>query len=81
MDNSIIFTSSLQISEIFRFSPTELSWVSSALTNTMHQIGGPLGLAIIVLNASQFNTKMMFIACYTAFAIVIIIFGMIRKKE
>ncbi|MEQ3473786.1 hypothetical protein [Enterococcus cecorum] len=56
MDNSIIFTSSLQIGEIFRFSPTELSWVSSALTNTMHQIGGPLGLAIIVLNASQFKT-------------------------
>ncbi|MDK2844940.1 MAG: hypothetical protein PWP69_1732 [Enterococcus sp.] len=48
MDNSIIFTSSLQIGEIFRFSPTELSWVSSALTNTMHQIGGQLGLAIIV---------------------------------
>ena len=81
MDNSIIFTSSLQIGEIFRFSPTELSWVSSALTNTMHQIGGPLGLAIIVLNASHFKTKMMFIACYTAFAIVIIIFGMLRKKE
>ncbi|WP_349282583.1 hypothetical protein [Enterococcus cecorum] len=47
----------------------------------MHQIGGPLGLAIIVLNASQFKTKMMLIACYTAFAIVIIIFGMLRKKE
>lgn len=80
MDNSIIFTSSLQIGEIFRFSSTELSWVSSALTNTMHQIGGPLGLAIIVLNASQFKTKMMLIACYTAVAIVIIVFGM-QKKE
>lgn len=47
----------------------------------MHQIGGPLGLSIIVLNTIQFQIKMMFIACYTAFAIVIIIFGMLRKKE
>ncbi|NLJ94454.1 MAG: hypothetical protein GX252_02975 [Enterococcus cecorum] len=80
MDNSIIFTSSLQIGEIFLFSPTELSWVSSALTNTIHQIGGPLGLAIIVLNASQFKTEMMLIACYTAVAIVIIVFGMLKKE-
>lgn len=61
--------------------PQHLAGIASALTNTMHQIGGPLGLSIIVLNTIQFQFKMMFIACYTAFAIVIIIFGMLRKKE
>ena len=61
--------------------PQHLGGIASALTNTMHQIGGPLGLSIIVLNTIQFQIKMMFIACYTAFAIVIIIFGMLRKKE
>lgn len=61
--------------------PQHLAGIASALTNTMHQIGGPLGLAIIVLNASQFNTKMMFITSYTAIAIIIIVFGMLRKKN
>lgn len=61
--------------------PQHLAGIASALTNTMHQIGGPLGLSIIVLNASQFNTKMMFITSYTAIAIIIIVFGMLRKKN
>lgn len=52
--------------------PKELAGVASGITNTMHQIGGPIGLSIIVgLNAS-YSEGLLIMAAYTAISMIII---------
>lgn len=53
--------------------PKELAGAASGITNTMHQIGGPIGLSIIVgLNAS-YSEGLLIMASYTAISMIIII--------
>jgi len=52
--------------------PKELAGAASGITNTMHQIGGPIGLSIIVgLNAS-YSEGLLIMAAYTAISMIII---------
>lgn len=37
--------------------PDELAGIASGLTNTMHQIGGPIGLSLIVSTTTNFQTE------------------------
>lgn len=43
----------------------DLAGVASGLTNTMHQIGGPIGLSIIVAFTSSFNGALWFMLAFT----------------
>lgn len=52
--------------------PKELAGAASGITNTMHQIGGPIGLSLIVgLNAS-YSEGLLIMATYTFISMVII---------
>ena len=70
MDNSIIFTSSLQIGKSFGFSATELSWVSNAYTLTF---GGFLLLSGRLLDL--YGRKKVFLAGLIIFGISSLVIG------
>lgn len=60
--------------------PEELSGAASGLTNTMHQIGGPIGLSIIVALNKNFNGNLMIMAAFTVISVVVVA-SLILKKE
>lgn len=52
--------------------PNELAGVASGLTNTMHQIGGPIGLSFIVSATNNFQVEIWMMAVFTMISIVIV---------
>lgn len=52
--------------------PNELAGVASGLTNTMHQIGGPIGLSLIVSATNNFQTEIWLMALFTVISIVVV---------
>ncbi len=52
--------------------PNELSGAASGVTNTMHQIGGPIGLSLIVSLTNQFQSEMILMAVFTIISIVVV---------
>lgn len=54
--------------------PTELSGIASSLTNVMHQIGGPIGLSLIVVSKSNFQMKIWIMVMFTLAALIVVAF-------
>lgn len=52
--------------------PDELSGAASGVTNTMHQIGGPIGLTLIVFLTNQFQSEMILMAAFTIISIAVV---------
>lgn len=52
--------------------PNELAGVASGLTNTMHQIGGPIGLSLIVSITNNFQTEIWLMVLFTVVSIVVV---------
>jgi len=52
--------------------PNELAGVASGVTNTMHQIGGPIGLSLIVSITNNFQTEIWLMALFTLASIVVV---------
>ncbi|MBC1422654.1 MFS transporter [Listeria seeligeri] len=64
--------------------PDELAGVASGLTNTVHQIGGPIGLTLIVATTSNFHTEVSLRALFTLIAgiiVAIMILGGTRNEH
>ncbi|MFC4760496.1 MFS transporter [Fructobacillus durionis] len=59
--------------------PDELAGIASGLTNTAHQIGGPVGLSIIVATTSSYHAEVGSMALYTAIALAIVAIFVTRK--
>lgn len=63
--------------------PKELAGAASGLTNTMHQIGGPIGLSIIVASTANFHMEVAFMTLFTLLAgiiVAVMILGGSRTK-
>jgi len=52
--------------------PDEMAGIASGITNTMHQIGGPIGLAIIVSTTNAFRPEIFLMLVFTLIAIVVV---------
>lgn len=52
--------------------PDELAGSASGLTNTMHQIGGPIGLSIIMALTNQFDKSLEIMAIFTGLALILV---------
>ncbi|MFC0233430.1 MFS transporter [Vagococcus entomophilus] len=59
--------------------PAELSGVASGVTNTMHQIGGPIGLALIVSITSDFHIEIWMMLIFTLIAAIVVAFFVQQK--
>ncbi|EIB6520073.1 MFS transporter, partial [Enterococcus faecalis] len=44
--------------------PDELAGIASGVTNTMHQIGGPIGLSLIIATTTNFQTEIWMMAIF-----------------
>ncbi|HDT8943694.1 TPA: MFS transporter [Listeria monocytogenes] len=60
--------------------PTELAGIASGVTNTMHQIGGPIGLSLIVSVTSEFHTEIWLMAIFTLISILMVLFLVVYNK-
>lgn len=52
--------------------PDKLAGIASGVTNTMHQIGGPIGLSLIVATTTNFQTEIWIMAVFTLISIVVV---------
>lgn len=52
--------------------PPELAGIASGVTNTMHQIGGPIGLSLIVSISNNFQTEIWLMALFTVISVVVV---------
>lgn len=52
--------------------PDELAGSASGLTNAMHQIGGPIGLSIIMALTNQFDKSLDLMAIFTGLALMLV---------
>ncbi|MCH4167722.1 MAG: MFS transporter [Streptococcaceae bacterium] len=59
--------------------PTKLSGIASGVTNTMHQIGGPIGLSIIVSMTDNFHMEIWMMVIFTIISIFIVAFFVTDK--
>jgi MFS family permease len=52
--------------------PDELAGIASGVTNTMHQIGGPIGLSLIVATTNNFQTEIWIMAVFTLISLLVV---------
>ena len=52
--------------------PDELAGIASGVTNTMHQIGGPIGLSVIVATTTNFQTEIWIMTVFTFISILVV---------
>lgn len=52
--------------------PDDMAGVASGVTNTMHQIGGPIGLSIIISTTSQFNLEVWMMVLFILISILVV---------
>jgi EmrB/QacA subfamily drug resistance transporter len=52
--------------------PDNLSGIASGVTNTMHQIGGPIGLSLIISTTTDFQNKIWIMVAFTLISILVI---------
>ncbi|WP_142427132.1 MFS transporter [Enterococcus durans] len=52
--------------------PDKLAGIASGVTNTMHQIGGPIGLSLIVAITTNFQTEIWIMTVFTLISIVVV---------
>ncbi|MGY3702959.1 MFS transporter [Vagococcus martis] len=57
--------------------PKEMAGIASGITNTMHQIGGPIGLSIIVATTTNFYTEVWLMIIFTLISVVVTFFSII----
>jgi MFS family permease len=63
--------------------------ILSALTNTMHQLGGPVGLSIVVLFTSNlagnlttyYHAVMWFVVGFMVLGLAVVLFGMEKRAD
>ncbi|HAQ4310744.1 TPA: MFS transporter [Enterococcus faecium] len=60
--------------------PDELAGIASGVTNTMHQIGGPIGLSVIVATTTNFQTEIWMMAVFTLVSILIVALFVNNRK-
>ncbi|WP_260287211.1 MFS transporter [Peribacillus aracenensis] len=60
--------------------PTELAGIASGVTNTMHQIGGPIGLSLIVSATNDFSIEIWFMTLFTLASILVVAIFVNEKK-
>lgn len=69
--------------------PSELSGAASGMTNTVHQIGGPVGLSIVVLFTSNvlgnwlsyYHMVMGFVVAFNALGLGVLLFTNLGRKK
>lgn len=61
--------------------PADLSGIASGVTNTMHQIGGPIGLSMIVMLTTDFKHQLLFMLTFTLIASIIVSTTMLERKN
>lgn len=54
--------------------PQEVAGSASGLTNTMHQLGGPIGLSILVAQGANFQFNLGMMGIFIVIAILILMF-------
>jgi len=68
---------------------SELSGAASGMTNTVHQIGGPVGLSIVVLFTSNvlgnwlsyYHMVMWFVVAFNALGLGVLLFTNLGRKK
>lgn len=60
--------------------PDELAGIASGVTNTMHQIGGPIGLSLIVTTTTNFQTQIWMMAVFTLISTLVVAIFVKNKK-
>ncbi|CAK1235493.1 MFS family permease [Fructobacillus tropaeoli] len=61
--------------------PDELAGIASGLTNTAHQIGGPIGLSLIVATAGNYHGQVATMPFFTGMAFVVVAVFVVRKVQ
>ncbi len=52
--------------------PDNLAGIASGVTNTMHQIGGPIGLSLIISTTIDFQNKIWIMVAFTLISILVV---------
>ena len=52
--------------------PNEIAGAASSLTNAMHQLGGPIGLSLIIMMTSTFSSGVYMMAGFTLIATILV---------
>lgn len=60
--------------------PIELAGIASGVTNTMHQIGGPIGLSLIVSATNDFSIEIWLMTLFTLASILVVAIFVNEKK-
>lgn len=60
--------------------PDELAGIASGVTNTMHQIGGPIGLSLIIATTTNFQTEIWMMAIFILISILVIALFVNNRK-
>ncbi|EOH52424.1 drug:H+ antiporter-2 (14 Spanner) (DHA2) family drug resistance MFS transporter [Enterococcus faecium EnGen0263] len=60
--------------------PDELAGIASGVTNTMHQIGGPIGLSLIVATTTDFQTEIWMMAVFILISILVVALFVSNRK-
>lgn len=58
----------------------ELAGIASGVTNTMHQIGGPIGLSVIVATTTNFQTEIWIMTVFTLISILVVALFVNNRK-
>lgn len=59
--------------------PNDLAGAASGLTNTMHQVGGAIGLSLLIAIGGSFSTSLLIMALFTAIALILVYFLIFPK--
>lgn len=60
--------------------PDNLAGIASGVTNTMHQIGGPIGLSLIISTTTDFQNKIWVMVAFTIISILVVC-TILQKKR
>ncbi|HGF8210879.1 TPA: MFS transporter [Enterococcus faecium] len=60
--------------------PDELAGIASGVTNTMHQIGGSIGLSVIVATTTNFQTEIWIMTVFTFISILVVALFVNNRK-
>ncbi len=61
--------------------PDEIAGSASGLTNTMHQIGGPIGLSLIMAFASDFHVQLAWMTGFLVISTIIVYFFIYQRGK
>lgn len=61
--------------------PDNLAGIASGVTNTMHQIGGPIGLSLIISTTTDFQNKIWIMVAFTLISILVVCTILLKVGE